>query len=174
METIIACCNSGDFAQAARLITEASSRGGIVNLYGLGKSRAVATFLQESLSHWGIPAICPEISSLRHGGLGAIRPSDVSLLVSWSGRLHAEYQILAERFPWWPSILLGGPDAGAQHSLESGADPVVLCSHDPTEEFSSDSSEEIFPAVRTALLLLGARHLVCSLPRELDETNHPA
>lgn len=117
---------SDEYARAIRLITEhVHRRGGKLVTSGMGKAGQIAMNIATTFSSTGTPAVYLHPSEAQHGDLGLLRPDDLLLLISNSGKTTEILQLteLAHRlYHDLPVIVITGND----HSPLSELADVVL------------------------------------------------
>jgi len=72
--------------EVARLIRGVEQQGGRVHVTGVGKPEHVARYVAALLSSTGTPAVFLHATEAAHGGVGQVRPGDVVIAISNSGR----------------------------------------------------------------------------------------
>ena len=75
-----------DFVDACRVVARASRESHIVITTGMGKAGHIAQKASSSLSSLGIPSFYIHPGESSHGDIGVVRPGDVLLVFSTSGK----------------------------------------------------------------------------------------
>jgi sugar/nucleoside kinase (ribokinase family)/D-arabinose 5-phosphate isomerase GutQ len=75
-----------DLARATQLVLSTESRGGRVHVTGVGKCAHVAAYTAALLSSTGTPAVQLDALEATHGSVGQLRPGDLLIAISNSGR----------------------------------------------------------------------------------------
>jgi arabinose-5-phosphate isomerase len=75
-----------DFIDACRVVARASRENHIVITTGMGKAGHIAQKASSSLSSLGIPSFYIHPGESSHGDIGVVRPGDVLLVFSTSGK----------------------------------------------------------------------------------------
>ncbi|MCM1005594.1 MAG: SIS domain-containing protein [Prevotella sp.] len=100
------------YTKAVSLISEhVHRRGGTLITSGMGKAGQIAMNIATTFSSTGTPAVFLHPSEAQHGDLGIMRPDDVLLLISNSGKTReiVELITLARRLnPGAPAIVITG------------------------------------------------------------------
>lgn len=122
------------YEKAVELIVEhVHRRGGTLVTSGMGKAGQIAMNIATTFCSTGTPSVFLHPSEAQHGDLGIVRPNDVLLLLSNSGKTReiVELTILARRLrPGIPMIVItGNPDSPlaeeADVVLSTGGSPEV-------------------------------------------------
>lgn len=122
------------YTKAVDLIVEhVHRRGGTLITSGMGKAGQIAMNIATTFCSTGTPAMFLHPSEAQHGDLGILRPDDVMLLISNSGKTREilELTVLAHRLhPGVPMIVITGNDASplseqADVCLFTGGAPEV-------------------------------------------------
>ena len=122
------------YDKAVSLIVEhVHRRGGTLITSGMGKAGQIAMNIATTFCSTGTPAIFLHPSEAQHGDLGIMRPDDVMLLISNSGKTReiTELVHLAHRLnPGVPAIVItGNPESPlaeqADVCLSTGGAPEV-------------------------------------------------
>ncbi len=115
------------------LLRHVHERGGKLITSGMGKAGQIAMNIATTFSSTGTPAVYLHPSEAQHGDLGLLRPDDVLLLISNSGKTTEILQLieLARRLnPEVPFIVITGNAASplavaADVCLHTGGTPEV-------------------------------------------------
>lgn len=122
------------YTRAVALIKEhVHERGGTLITSGMGKAGQIAMNIATTFCSTGTPAVFLHPSEAQHGDLGIMRPNDVMLLISNSGKTREILELvsLARRLnPGVPAIVItGGKDSPlaqqADVCLYTGGAPEV-------------------------------------------------
>lgn len=125
---------TADYTRAVALIKEhVHGKGGTLITSGMGKAGQIAMNIATTFCSTGTPAIFLHPSEAQHGDLGIMRPNDVMLLISNSGKTREIIELvgLARRLnPGVPAIVItGGKDSPlarqADICLYTGGAPEV-------------------------------------------------
>lgn len=105
---------SDAYSRAVNLIVEhVHHRRGTLITSGMGKAGQIAMNIATTFSSTGTPSIFLHPSEAQHGDLGVVRPDDVMLLISNSGKTREilELVTLSRRLnPGVPAIVITGND----------------------------------------------------------------
>lgn len=133
-EAISSIPRSGEYARAVELIVEhVHRRGGTLVTSGMGKAGQIAMNIATTFCSTGTPSVFLHPSEAQHGDLGVVRPDDVMLLLSNSGKTReiVELTQLAHRLhPGLPMIVITGNPSSplaeeADVVLSTGGSPEV-------------------------------------------------
>lgn len=125
---------SDSFTRAVTLITEhIHRRGGTLITSGMGKAGQIAMNIATTFCSTGTPSVFLHPSEAQHGDLGIMRPDDLMLLISNSGKTREiiELVALARRLnPGVPVIVITGNPTSplaecADVCLDTGGAPEV-------------------------------------------------
>lgn len=125
---------SDAYSRAVNLIVEhVHHRRGTLITSGMGKAGQIAMNIATTFSSTGTPSIFLHPSEAQHGDLGVVRPDDVMLLISNSGKTREilELVTLSRRLnPGVPAIVITGNDSSplaecADVCLFTGGAPEV-------------------------------------------------
>ncbi|MDR3129114.1 MAG: SIS domain-containing protein [Tannerellaceae bacterium] len=116
------------------IVSHVHGRGGTLITSGMGKAGQVAVNVSTTFSSTGTPSYFLHPSEAQHGDLGILRPNDVLLLISNSGKTRELIELLALSrgiVPSIPSIAItSNPDSPigreATFCLPTGA-PTEVC-----------------------------------------------
>jgi arabinose-5-phosphate isomerase len=111
-------------------------KGGTLITSGMGKAGQVATNIATTFSSTGTPAFFLHPSEAQHGDLGILRPNDILLLVSNSGKTRELVELVE-----------------LSRGIVSNI-PIILITGNPASELASEA---------TVCLPTGAPQEVCSL-----------
>jgi arabinose-5-phosphate isomerase len=126
---------SGEYEKAVALIvTHVHGKNGTLITCGMGKAGQIAMNIATTFSSTGTPAFFLHPSEAQHGDLGIVRPGDIMLLISNSGKTRELLELvdLARNLvPGIPFIVItGNPDSDlarqATVCLPTGA-PKEVC-----------------------------------------------
>lgn len=126
---------SDNYARAVDLIVEqVHERGGTLIISGMGKAGQIAMNIATTFSSTGTPAFFLHPSEAQHGDLGIVRPNDVMLLISNSGKTRELLELVDLTRGLVPAmrfiVITGNPDsplaAEADICLPTGA-PKEVC-----------------------------------------------
>ncbi|MDR0995898.1 MAG: SIS domain-containing protein [Tannerella sp.] len=126
---------SGAYEKAVNLIVEQiHERGGTLITSGMGKAGQIAMNMATTFSSTGTPAFFLHPSEAQHGDLGIVRPNDLMLLVSNSGRTRELVELVGLTRRLAPEmqfiVITGNPDSelalAATVCLFTGA-PKEVC-----------------------------------------------
>ena len=150
------------FAEAVDLIAACTGR---VAVTGIGKSGLIGRKIAATLSSTGTPAYFLHPVEGMHGDLGTIRPQDLVIAISYSGKTEELLAIL-------PAIRnLGAPiiaiTSGLQSPLAESADLVINAAV-PREACSINM---VPTSSTTAALVLGDALAVCLMDKKAFSTN---
>lgn len=114
---------SDAYTRAVELIVEhVHHRGGTLITSGMGKAGQIAMNIATTFSSTGTPAVFLHPSEAQHGDLGIMRPNDVMLLISNSGKTReiTELVHLAHHLnPGVPAIVItGNEDSPLAHHAD--------------------------------------------------------
>lgn len=122
------------YAEAVNIIVDRVHRnGGKLVTSGMGKAGQIAANIATTFSSTGTPAVYLHPSEAQHGDLGVLRPDDVMLLISNSGKTREIVELVALAhglYPGIPMIVITGNPAsqlteGAAAVLPTGGAPEV-------------------------------------------------
>lgn len=125
--------DNDSYSRAIDMIAALQTTGGKVVTSGMGKAGQIAMNIATTLCSTGTPAVFLHPSEAQHGDLGIIRPGDVLLLLSNSGKTReiVELTVLAEALnPGTAKIVITGDTASrlaaaADVCLPTGGAPEV-------------------------------------------------
>ena len=126
---------SDNYARAVDLIVgQVHERGGTLIISGMGKAGQIAMNIATTFSSTGTPAFFLHPSEAQHGDLGIVRPNDVMLLISNSGKTRELLELVDLTRGLVPAmrciVITGNPDsplaAEADICLPTGA-PKEVC-----------------------------------------------
>lgn len=140
-----------EFHEAVALIVRCADAGGTVLVTGLGKSGLVGAKIAATFKSLGIASHAVHPSEASHGDLGAFRPSDVCIALSYSGETEEVVGIAAIlRQDGIPIITITGNEDGSS-GLERVATAALAVGR-------VDDTESVSPAPAcstTAMMALG-------------------
>lgn len=118
---------SDEYARAVSLIIErVHCRGGKLVSSGMGKAGQIAMNIATTFSSTGTPAVNLHPSEAQHGDLGLLRPDDVLLLVSNSGKTTEIMELIRLAHGLYAGlpviVITGNPDS----PLAKAADVLLL------------------------------------------------
>lgn len=123
------------YDEAVRLIvSHVHERGGTLITSGMGKAGQIAMNIATTFSSTGTPAFFLHPSEAQHGDLGIVRPDDIMLLISNSGKTRELVELVTLTRGLVPGmrfiVITGNPDsplaAEADVCLPTGA-PAEVC-----------------------------------------------
>ena len=110
----------------AAIVDHVHHRGGKLVTSGMGKAGQIAMNMATTFSSTGTPAVFLHPSEAQHGDLGVVRPDDIVLLISNSGKTREIIELIAllhglyEQIP--TIVITGNPDS----PLAAAADITLL------------------------------------------------
>lgn len=113
-------------AAVAAIVERVHHRGGKLVTAGMGKAGQIAMNMATTFSSTGTPAVFLHPSEAQHGDLGVVRPDDIVLLISNSGKTREIIELIAllhglyEQIP--TIVITGNPDS----PLAAAADITLL------------------------------------------------
>ncbi len=112
------------YADAVRIIVErVHGAGGKLVTSGMGKAGQIAANIATTFSSTGTPAVYLHPSEAQHGDLGVLRPDDVMLLISNSGKTREIVELVALVHGLYPAIpvivITGNPDSQLTHGASA-------------------------------------------------------
>jgi Predicted sugar phosphate isomerase involved in capsule formation len=123
---------SDEYARAVEAIVERVHRaGGKLVTSGMGKAGQIAMNIATTFSSTGTPAVFLHPAEAQHGDLGILRPDDIMLLISNSGKTREIVDLISLARPLCPDmkfiVITGDPDS----LLAREGDIVLLTGHQP-------------------------------------------
>lgn len=116
-----------DYDRAVELIIEhVHRRGGKLVTAGMGKAGQIAMNIATTFSSTGTPAVNLHPSEAQHGDLGVVRPNDVILLISNSGRTREVLELVTLTKNLYPDIPLIGITGNPDSELTRLTDVTLL------------------------------------------------
>lgn len=165
-EAVAAIPYSDAYDKAVGLIVEhVHRRGGTLITSGMGKAGQIAMNIATTFCSTGTPSVFLHPSEAQHGDLGVVRPADVLLLLSNSGKTReiVELTILARRLhPDIPMIVITGNPASP---LAREADVVI-----PTGGAPEVCPLGLTPTVSTTAMTVIGDILVVSTMESIEFT----
>lgn len=110
----------------AAIVDHVHHRGGKLVTSGMGKAGQIAMNMATTFSSTGTPAVFLHPSEAQHGDLGVVRPDDIVLLISNSGKTREIIELIVllhglyEQIP--TIVITGNPDS----PLAAAADITLL------------------------------------------------
>ena len=146
------------FESATQLIyRQVHQKGGKLVSVGMGKAGEIANNISTTFSSTGTPAVFLHPSDAQHGDLGVIKPNDVLLLVSNSGKTREILELieLAKRlYNSLPMIAITSNEASELAQLAN----VCLLTGDPDEVcplgLSPTTSTTVMTVIGDTLIVL--------------------
>ncbi len=126
---------SSNYEEAVNLIVEyVHARGGKLVTSGMGKAGQIAMNIATTFSSTGTPAFFLHPSEAQHGDLGIVRPNDIMLLISNSGKTRELVELVSLTRGLVPEmkfiVITGNPESElareATVCLPTGA-PAEVC-----------------------------------------------
>ena len=117
----------------AAIVERVHGRGGKLVTSGMGKAGQIAMNIATTFSSTGTPAVFLHPSEAQHGDLGVVRPDDIVLLISNSGKtreIMELVELLEGLYAGIPVIVITGAEgsplaAAADIALFTGGAPEV-------------------------------------------------
>lgn len=116
-----------DYQHAIKLINERiHKKGGTLICSGMGKAGQIALNISTTFSSTGTPSAFLHPSEAQHGDLGILRPNDVLLLISNSGKTREIEELINLSKNLYPSIKIIGITRNFNSPLANKADVTIL------------------------------------------------
>jgi len=116
-----------DYEKAINLIyNRVHQKGGTLICSGMGKAGQIALNISTTFSSTGTPAMFMHPSEAQHGDLGILRPNDVLLLISNSGKTREIEELIQLSRNLHPTIKIIGITKNSDSALGKESDVKIL------------------------------------------------